>query len=105
MEAVFSVKIKAVYSWLNSYRDRGFIGFTRKKDKDGSIFSGLYPEEQKYILDKIDQGDSVKATTYFIHENISEHVSERMLKSYLKGYVWKRIRCYSILFKTTKIPF
>lgn len=83
--SVFSVKIRAVYSWLNSYRDKGFIGlYTKKGQGRKSIFSALSPEEQQCILDKIDQGDSVKATTCFINENISQHISERMLKSYLK---------------------
>lgn len=83
--AVFSVKIRAVYCWLNSYRDKGFIGlYTKKGQGRKSIFSAFSSEEQKCILDKIDQGDSVKATTCFINENISEHVSEGMLKSFLK---------------------
>lgn len=86
---VFSVKVRAVYSWLKSYQCFGFIGlYTRKGQGRKSIFSTLGSEDQKRILDKIDQGDSVKETTCFINENFSKNVSERMLKTFLKKRVY-----------------
>ncbi|MCD1115858.1 helix-turn-helix domain-containing protein [Chryseobacterium turcicum] len=82
---IFSVQIRAVYSWIKSYEDKGFIGlYTKKGQGRISVFSSFSSEEQKSILDKIDQGDSVKETTCFINENLSERVTERMLKIFLK---------------------
>ncbi|NML69061.1 helix-turn-helix domain-containing protein [Chryseobacterium sp. RP-3-3] len=82
---IFSVQIRAVYSWLKSYEDKGFIGlYTKKGQGRISIFSSFSSEEQKCILDKIDKGDSVKETTCFINENLSERITERMLKIFLK---------------------
>jgi transposase len=82
---VFSVKVRAVYSWLKSYQDKGFLGlYTKQGQGRKSFFSTLSLEEQKHILDKIDRGDSVKETTCFINENLSENVTERMLKTFLK---------------------
>ncbi|KPH12236.1 helix-turn-helix domain-containing protein [Chryseobacterium sp. ERMR1:04] len=82
---VFLVQIRAVYSWIRSYEDKGFIGlYTKKGQGRIGVFSSFSSEEQKCILDKIDQGDSVKETTCFINENLSERVTERMLKVFLK---------------------
>jgi transposase len=85
---VFSVNVRAVYSWLKSYQDKGFIGlYTKSGQGRKSVFSTISLEEQKHFLDKIDRGDSVKETTCFINENLSENVTERMLKTFLKKRV------------------
>ena len=82
---IFSVQIRAVYSWIKSYEDKGFIGlYTKKGQGRVSVFSSFSLEEQQCILDKIDKGDSVKETTCFINEHLSEDVTERMLKVFLK---------------------
>lgn len=105
---VFSVKIRAVYSWLKSYQNKGFIGlYTKSGQGRKSFSSALSSEEQKCILDKIDSGDSVKETLCFIHENLSENVTERMLKTFLKkkGMYGKEYDVGSNPFKIKKNTF
>lgn len=82
---IFSIQVRTVYSWFKSYETKGFIGlYTKKGQGRRSVILSLSSEEQECILNTIDRGDSVKETTFFINENLSERVTERMLKTFLK---------------------
>jgi len=55
------------------YPNSGFIGlYTKKGQEPEKYFFSALVGRRKMYYERIDQGDSVKATTCFINENISE---------------------------------
>ncbi len=92
---MFDVRTRTIYTWMDRYKQMGFIGLFFLSYKKKSILS-LDTKEHIEVVEEVlkTDGRNLKKAVVKIGEKLGLNISNSQLKRFIKkmGYTWKRFR-------------